>query len=427
MGNLVSNKYLRGTSFSVAFPTLTTLHKHQPRRIDLIQKRGAHDVVKLEYSQVSELWFTTLKSGVPIQFSWTHGTATKHWIGYVQGVSKTVSPQKKNLMEVICWGSTFPLKERSTRVIKDTTIPDAVGTIVREFGFRFHGDKHSHRFPQLMLAGQSYWEWIQEQAERIGYVAYADGMDFYFKKLDKVIDQSFSNAPVLSITGAKVPTGASVVERTLQKFKVLSSEHVESARSHRAVKSVGGVDPLTGKAFVSTKSPTDVGQDLRTQTNSVMFTQHMSHSVAHNKAASEHLAEGAAVHAKFNMPAAAMCQGDGRIRPYGSVLIQGTGDLTDGYWLVMESHHMLHQVGDYEIDLRLATDSVGETSGTAFRKRAYGALGTVDLNHALATGGKVANNFAPRSVRLVNKKPVVKQGQQGYKRTPTTWQAAQSR
>lgn len=425
--NLQQDKYLRGTTFKVTFPTLTTLHKTQPRRIDLIQKRGAHDVVKFEYPQVSELWFNTVKSGIPVNFSWTHGGITKHWIGYVQGISKTSSPQRSNIMEVTCWGSTFPLKERSTRVFKNSTITDAVRKIVTEHGFNFIGDAHPYRFSNLSISGQSYWEWIQEQAEHIGYGAYADGMDFYFRKLDKLIDQGFSQAPVLSMSHAQVPTGASVVERTLQKFKVLHSEHVETDKNLRAVKSVGGVDPMTSKPFLSVSSPDSVGKQLRSQNSSVLFTQHLARKVAPDKMGAGALADGAAELGRFNMPATALCQGDYRIRPYGTVLIAGTGDLTDGYWLVNESRHMLHAVGDYEIELKLASDGTGNTAKTPFRKRDSSTVGLVDLNHALTTGGRVANHFPPSSVRLFSPEKITKQGNQGYKRTPTAWKSAKSR
>lgn len=416
----VEGKYLRSTSYEVTYPTLAN-QKHQPRRVDLFQKKGSHDVLTLEYSQVSNQWVNNLKSGVPIKLSWKQGTQSKHFVGYVQGVRRTVSPQKDNAMVVTCWGSTFHLKERSTRVFTNSTITDAVRKIVTEHGFKFIGDEHSYRFPQLAMAGHSYWEWIQEQAAKIGYGAYADGMDFYFKKLDKLIDQSFSNTPVLSMFSADIPSGAHVLDRTLQSFNVLHSEHVESSKDLRAIKTVGGVDPLTGKMFVSTVSPVDAGTALRGNTNDVIFTQHMTDRVAPDAGASEVLAEGAAALARFNMPATAKAQGDPRLRPYGTVYIQGTGDSTDGYWVVNEVRHMMHLVGDYEAEIKLSTDGTGAATETAFRKRSPGGLGTVDLNHALNNGGKIVNNFAPSSVILNSPSPIVNQGNQGARRTPTVW------
>lgn len=418
----VEGKYIRSTSYSVVFPTLSS-QKHQPRRIDLIQKKKNHDVLVLEYSQVSNLWASTLKSGVPVRLTWKQGAYSKEFIGYVQGVKRNVSPQKANQMEVTCWGSTFHLKERATKVFTNTTITEAVKQIVTEHGFKFIGDDHSHRFPQLTMAGHSYWEWIQEQAAKIGYGAYADGMDFYFRKLDKLIDQSFSNTPVLSIFSADIPSGAHVLDRTLQSFKVLHSEHVESGKDLRAIKSVGGVDPLTGKMFISTKSPVDAGTGLRSTTNDVIFTQHMTDRVAQDLSSSEALADGAAELSRFNMPAVAKAQGDPRFRPYGTVYIQGTGESTDGYWMIDEVRHILHQVGDYEVDLKLSTDGTGSTTETAFRKRTVGGLGTVDLNYALNQNGKVPNNFAFSSVTLHSPSAIVRQGNQGANRTPTTWKS----
>jgi phage protein D len=369
------------------------------------------------------MWFESIKSGLPITFTWSYGKDEKHWVGYVQGINKTVNPQRSNLMTIMCWGSSFVLKDRVTRSFKNSTIPEAVKKIVTEHGFRFIGDTNGYRFPQLLIAGQSYWEWIQEQANLIGYGAYVDGMDFYFKKLDSLINQSFSSATVLSTNNPFIPTGQTVFDRTLQRFSVLNSEHVESGKNLRAVKSVGGVDPYTSQPFVESISPDEVGTAIRTIVSNVFFNQHMPDLVVNDRSSAVHLARGAAEMARFNLPAKAQAQGHPRLRPFASVYISGTGDLTDGYWFIRGAHHTFTLHGDHEVDLHLITDGIGSTMQTPFRKRDASTVGTVDLTHALENNGKVPNAFTWNSVRLHSTAPVVKQGNQGFKRTNVLWKS----
>jgi len=113
--------------------------------------------------------------------------------------------------------------------------------------------------------------------------------------------------------------------------------------------------------------------------------------------------------ARFNLPAVAKCQGDPRIRPFGTVFISGTGNLTDGFWVVREAHHMFHQVGDYMMQLKLATDGLGESSETPFRTRPDTNVGTVNLEEALMNNGVPSLFFDLGSVTLSSQQAVVKQ------------------
>jgi hypothetical protein len=125
---------------------------------------------------------------------------------------------------------------------------------------------------------------------------------------------------------------------------------------------------------------------------------------------------------RFNLPAKAQCQGNPRLRPYASVYISGTGDLTDGYWLITSANHTFTLKGDHEVELSIVTDGIGNTRQTPFRKRDASLVGLIDLGYALANMGKVSNMFTLNSVKLSNSRgPIIKQGDQGFKRVSTVW------
>ena len=422
MSDIVSTKYRKGTATNISFPTLPSLTV-QPRRIDLYQKQYTHDVVMLEYSAESLLWLDNLHTGVPIQFVWKQDTLVKNWIGYVSSVSKVSSPDRMKNMKVLCVGGTFPLKERATRVFTNVTIPEAIEQIASEYGFTFIGDNNDQKFPQLTIAGSSYWDWIQEQAKRIGYGVLIDGMTFIFRPLDKLIDQGFSTTAVLSLGNAGAAFNTQYLDRTLDQLVVMSGDNIEDSTEFRAVKNVGGVDPVSAAEYLSSDNPSTVGTNVRDNVSDVLFKEYRTDRVINDAASARAAAAGAAQLARFNLPASAKCQGDPRIRPFGTVFISGTGNLTDGFWMVREAHHMFHQIGEYTLELKLATDGLGDTAETPFRTRPDTNVGTVNLEEALKNNGVPSLFFDLSSVTLVSKSPMVKQGQQGFTKTPTKWRA----
>jgi hypothetical protein len=411
----------RSTPWKISFPTLSSLSK-QPRRVELVQKRGKHDVLVMEFTTVSPLWFEVVKTGLPVEFTWKQKANTGNWVGYVSHVTKTVISQKENVMEVHCVGSTYPLKERATRVFQNTTIPEAIQTIGAEFGFNVISDVNTTRFAQLTMAGHSYWEWIQEQVQRIGFAVVIDGMTMTLRSIDNFIDQQITSTPLLSTDGSDFPTGAQFFDRTLDYFKVYSGENMEhSLVGLRAVKNIAGVDPLTSKAHLSSESPDVVGTNLRATTSSVLFNEYRSDSVANYSMESDGLAAGAAHTGRMNLPAKIKCQGDPRIRPWMPVYISGTGPITDGYWIVMESKHMFATIGDYQIEALVATDGTGNSVQTQFRPATGSLVGVLNLSEELKGNTSTPNTYTKSKVQLSVPETIVQEKSQGFTRTPSRW------
>ena len=422
MSDIFIGKYRKGTSTSVTFPTLPSLTV-QPRRIDLYQKQYSHDILVLEYPAESTLWFESLSTGVPIEFSWAQNTLSKNWIGYVSSTSKSNSPQKVNSMNIICVGSSFPLKDRVARVFIDSSIPRAVEQIVTEYGFNFIGEDNGNKFSQLTIAGLTYWEWIVEQARRIGYGVVVDGMNFIFKPIDKLIDFGFSSAAILSIGDATVPFNTQALDRTLDMFNVISGDNIESSVNYRTVKNVGGVDPVNNTSYLSVASPAETGNQLRANVSDVLFSEYRTDRVVQSADSAKAEAEGAAELARLNLPATVKGQGDPRIRPFSTVFIAGTGNLTDGFWVVKEAKHMFHKIGDYMIDLKIATDGLGDSLETSFRTRDASAVGLVNVDEALKNKGISPLYFDMASVELNSTGMIVKEANQGYNKVIQKWKA----
>jgi phage protein D len=411
-------KFRRGTKFKLSFPTLPSLTV-QPRRVDLVQKQYHHDILVAEFPTVSPLWFSVVKTGVPVEFNWTQNGLSKTWVGYVSFVSKEMSVATQQLMMVHCISASFPLKEKKTEVFYNKTIPEVASSIANQFGLNFIGENHSRRFDQLTITGKSYWEWLHEQAKRIGYAMVCDNTDLIFRPIDKLIDYSTSNIPVLDYSFPVTPTNTQYIDRTLDSIKVLSGEHIEGGEFSRTVKHVSGVDPISGKVYSSSQSPDSVGTNLRETASDVLFNEFISNEVAHSPVEVGAVTDGHANMSRFNTPAKIMCQGDPRMRPYSAVYVSGTGDSTDGHWIIQEVTHTFHIIGDYEAEVLAVTDGTGNNKITPARRDGINYIGKI--NPQGFTNNTVKTVHKPSIPKLTVKSPMLNQSTQGFKRTPAKW------
>lgn len=414
-------KFRRGTTIAVEFPTLPSLTK-MPRRVDLYQKQNHHDVLIMEYATASTAWISMVKTGVPVVFKWSQNGVTNEWLGYVSHLSFQNKSGREKIMELRCVSASYPLKQRVNKVFKNKTIPQAVEELVKAQGMAFVGDPHGRVFDQLVVSGHSIWEWIQEQAKRIGYAVVMEGTTFYFRNIDKLIDTKSSSVPVLSYFNSDAPMNTQAIDRTLDSLRVLQGEHIEGQAHLRTNKIASGVDPITGKLFSTKKTPKKAGTSLRKNVGDVLFDEFSTDQVVNSYTAAKAAAEGAATMARMTLPAKIVGQGDPRIRPFSPIYIEGTGDSTDGYWIVKEVHHMFHKIGDYQIEATIATDGLGDNKATSFRRTPTSIVGTVDLNSAILN--KKHAKAARQGTKLQVKSPIIVQGNQGYNRTPTRWKSS---
>lgn len=410
----------KSTRYSLEFPNIPSFVK-LPIKAEITQKQYTHDILKLHYLLKSDMWQELLQTGEPVKFSWNNDKSSHTWYGYVYMVVVETAAQREQKMDVVCIGSSFPLKQQVTRVYSNVTIPEVAAEIAKEHGFRFIGENHSTRFEQLVIAGESYWEWLISSAKRIGYGLIIDGMDLLFRPIDQLIDQVGNNVPVLAFEGTTFPRNTRWMERTLDYFRVTNADALEDDVERRSVKHVGGVDPLTAQIYTTTDNPTDVPTSLRKVVAPTLFDEYRTDSVVNTANAAETASHGLAELARFSNPARIKCQGDSRIRPFAPVYIGGTGPTTDGYWMVKESTHRFALIGDYQIDALIVTDGRGEVHHEIFKENRFGRQGYVNVEAVLATAHGNASAMDESSVRLITPSIPVKQSDRGSALTPSKW------
>lgn len=420
MSNELQLKNRRGTSFALSFPTVPSF-KATPQRVHLYQEPGKHDILQVIFPKTSSAWFRVLKTGTPVTFSWTQGRLTRTWSGYVNNVSTQNIGQRETPLEITCLGASFVLKQKSREVFKNKTIPEVAKLIAKKYGLHFDGVQHAKRFAHISLNGQSYWSWLQENAKRIGYVAYVDNAKLIFKPFDKEINSKLKNAALFNFTAGVLPINNMVLDRTLDSLTVYNGDYNEGTEFNRSIKISGGIDPVTGKVLSAAGDPQKTGTKIRQTPKGVLFNEYNITQVVNDFSAVEMAAKGAAEMARFNVPAKATGQGDPKVRPYYPVKISGTGDLTDGTWIALKVHHMFHRVGDYQIEMGLATDGLGPDAPSAFRGSYLSGAGIIDIDELLLA----STTDTSGSVQTVLKSPGIlfNESNQGFVSNPILWKA----
>jgi hypothetical protein len=419
MLNRSTVKNRRSTSYKVKFPSIPSLTT-PPTKAYLKQAQGAHDVLSLEFPTVSARWFNTLNTGVPVLFTWKQGGLSKYWYGYVSHVSKEVSPQRQNYLKVVCVASSYVLKERATRVFTNTTVTDAIKTIAKEFNFKSVITDHGRVFEQLTMAGHSYWEWIQEAAKKIGYVAYVDELTLHFRPIDKIIDAGIKACPILSMHHATSRFNNHVFDSTLDYIHILKGEHIESASALKSNKKVAGINPFTGQTFSSKVNPLDVGTNLRSTQSDPLFDEYRYDNVVDSDTAADYSAQASAELGRFNLPADIKGQGDPRLRPYSSFYVDRSGEQTDGFWLVKSITHIFGRTGEYQMEMKALTDGTKSTPPESYRPLTASLVGVIDPQD-LINNGRLS--LGPESVVLDGLGQVFNETSQNFVQTNTRWKA----
>lgn len=444
----VVSKPRRSTVYKIEYPTLPSIEL-QPREVVLTQKQKHHDVLVLDYFGTSLKNANLLKTGIPVKFSWKQGRRSMEWLGYVSSVSREIGTQKSKPMKVYCVGSSFVLKQRKTKTYKDKTIPEIAASIAKENNLKFIGENHSRRFSQLVISGHTQWEWLHEQANRIGYAMYVQGTNLVFRPIDKLMDETSSDAAVFQLWDSSIPKQSSHPDRTLDYLKVMVGENIEGYGTDRSSKQIGGVNPVTGESFTATRSPSQTGSGIREAISDTLFNDFNSDQVANSKIDAKNAAESSAHLARFNIPAKALGQGDPRVSPYKLIYVDGSGIQTDGFWLIKEVTHRLYFSGIYSVEMVILTDGTQKNRKNPKRNPDKQVIGFINVNQLLATqssfsvednsytvnlgvalgtsGVGVGNSSyasnASRTSKLNLRSPLLTQvNNQGFSRTPSRWE-----
>jgi phage protein D len=409
-----SYQYRNATSFSIEFPDFAAF-KTTPHNFRLIQRAGKQDIVEITYPDFTPFYQQALKTGVMLSIKWSNGLNTNTWYGYVYDVSPTHQQSLKKPVMVRAIGSSFGLKNMGNKIWVNRTATEIVEEIAKKFKLKPKITTSKVRFSQQSMVNHTYWEKLKELAHRIGYVVQVDKTELHFHPLDVMIDKFATTIPVLYHNWEENQV-VSTLSPTLDKFIARVGDTTEGVYSKRD-KQVSGVDPVTGKSFSVSHSPSDFKKTLRKNVPDALFTESLTSTITASPSMAREIVKAQAVLSHYSIHAEGSGQGDPLMAPYRTIEINGTGDSTDGFWVIEDVEHFVTHDGRYYVDFTCMTDGTGNNKGAIFRPTEAGTVPVRNLAFEASTEGL----SRPTSTRISASTTIVNRGAVGYKVAPRRW------
>jgi hypothetical protein len=403
-------------AFTVSYPDFPSL-ANPVRSVVIYQEMGKHDIIEIYYSRFTNPYYKAIKTGVPVEIKYRNDKVSGRFVGYTVDVSHLTAQQLNRDTKITCVGASYPLKEQTSKIWTNKTATEIVTEVAKKVGLKPVVTPSTIRFTQQSLAGHSYWEKLNELAKRIGYGIQVIGSELHFHPLDKMIDQFMTTIPVLSFQDPLQGPESNLLAPTLSSFTPTIGDHMEDLDFTRSTNTVSGIDPVTGKTYSYKTSSNKIGRNLKKTTKDPLFSTVETRTVVASGAMARSLSESRAQLGRFSISAKGIGQGDPRIAPWRTVEVRGTGDTSDGYWVVQKAEHVLHGDGRYLTDFTCISDGVNGNQPSVFRPSSAGTVPTRNITNEMSK----TTTGAPTSTKLTSTSVLVKQSTAGYTVTPRRW------
>lgn len=405
-----------GSSYTVDFPDFPSFDS-QPAKVNLVQKRGQHDVLELTYPVLNPFVLTSLKTGALVRLRWKNDRANNEFVGHVFSVNSQIQSTQTRDTVITCIGAGLKLKEGGTKVWNNKTASEIVSLIAKDCNLKPNVTQTKVRYPQQYLSGHTHWEKVKELAYRSGFVTQVIGTQLMFHPIDKMIDAFMTSVPILSHQDNMHGAFASLEGHTLDWFKPEVGDLNESAAHTKKNKTVSGIDQTTGKAFSYSASPNKSGKKLRKSVAEPMFDQIIPERISESQTEAKAIAEAEAELAKYSIFAEGQAQGEPRIAPYKTVEINGTGIQTDGFWVITESTHTVLKDGRYLTTFKAMCDGLGSNKPSSTRPEYSANYSSRNVASENLTGIKIKQTPA----KVSSPTTMINQTNTGYKVFPRKW------
>lgn len=412
-----TRQYRLGTRLTVTFPDFPGFTEN-PKNFRLIQEVGKQDVVHIKYPYQSPFYLKALKTGVPFSVKWKTEQGDGSFVGYVYDVTPLTGRGKDREVLVKGIGATLGAKETDNKIWVNKSATQIVEEIAKKLKLKASITPSNVIFSQQSMLNHTYWEKIQELARRVGYVAQAYGTELNFHPLDVMIDKTMTTVPIYAFIDAESPRFTELQEHTLDKFSPTVGDLTITSMFGKREKTVSSIDPYSSKTFNYKSSPAS-WKKLRTSTKDPLFKESLTTTVVSTPAMARSIADAHAKLSRYSIFAEGKGQGNPRVAPYRTIEVRGTGEVTDGYWVVTRADHFITWAGKYEVEFSCMTDGVGKNNKSASRPESASDSPIRDVDFELKS--KVSNK--PTTTTLSSKAAMINQTSGGFKVTPRRWES----
>jgi hypothetical protein len=357
----------------IAFPTTAISPKH-PWSFRLVQKRYAHDVAEVVFRD----WHADMKNikpGTPMVISVrTETNNSKNFFGYVHHIKHKKTPGK-NLLEVVFIGVSFGMRQASQKVYKNLTASGLARRIAKKNKLAFDITPHPKVYKRIAQAGLTDWELLVKYAKRCGYTFRVDGYTLIFKPFDEDYRLYRNESPVFNLSLSVNPGITSI-----HSFDPIIGEDLNHPDAQKAIVSVGGVDPYTGRSHKASKKNK---KKFRRDSRPEIFDRYDTDLVSNSFETSKAFADAKAEMNRFPYRAKAKLRGNTRVRPDYPVILTGLGPEYSGYWIVLSVEHVVttqnRQGQVYTMNVEVGLDSLGAPDSSWLNTQNMSTTNTVSF------------------------------------------------
>ena len=339
---------------TVDFPE-TTLQPQVIYSATITQKRYAHEMVCLYFKDWG-VQYDVIKAGLPVHLTFSGYNEKKEIYGYVHHVNLNRTPGK-NFTELTIIGSSFPMKQQSQYIYKNTTADQVIKEIAAKHNFVCYAVPHPRVYPQISQAGHSDWEFMVRLAKQCGYTLRATNTELYFQPIMEDYTKYRAEAPKFIMRPASDPDGS-----TIYSFKPMIGESIPYEDATKGAIAVSGVD-------VTNSAPISITQQIRSAKTRMkqqveFFDRFDTATVAPDVLVASYEAEAAENRNYFPYRGVVEVLGNPNLRPDMPVYLDGIGEPYAGYWIVLEVQHNIVEEElnrqRFTTTLVVGTDSLGK-------------------------------------------------------------------
>lgn len=283
-----------------------------------------------------------MDDGTPISLLWGAPPNTQQFYGYIHHVEPVF--EQENRFKIACIGATYPLMGSIQRTWEWATIDRVIAEIASHAYLSADVEPHPTVWRQL-AANESAWTFMTSLAKKAGYTLAANRTEIRCLLPTKAIARSAPGAPVLELG------------QSLKFFRPIVGQGSDAGR--RAVRTVYGVDPRSGRQFAVTNDGSG-RRSLGPDKVHLTFGATVAASAESPDEAQADLA-GITTMNRFAYQADAEADGDARIVQASVVYIDGVESRYAGHWYVHRVEHDF-SVDGYRVFLRLGKDALGSFS-----------------------------------------------------------------
>ena len=351
----------------------------RPISARVVSTEYQHDIAELLVSNplLSEL--TPYKSGAAVKLTWKSNLPGRSgtFYGYCDRIdpplSKTHGSMTQSFAKVRCYGVSYPMKNEGFSTYSNLTADAIALDIAQRFNLAAIIDPHSFQWATYSQTGKSYWAFLVELAQRIGYTVYIVGSTLFF--IDRRTAGGYTRHPLM-FDIRKSPRSMNDV----LSFSPTSSSG-DGVDGHKSGTYVArGISQYSKQMFSVEQS--SVARYGTTTLNERLFSRTITDRSPSSVGEAQMYVDAAEANSLFTSVATAEVQGTPGIHP-GSVVNISVHDASyraySGSWYVMEVEHLLNP-NRYTSRMRIGNDTSGFMKETPQRTQMSGAIGTTIRN-----------------------------------------------